>query len=101
MTRRVVGQCKTSSKTIGKKEVRDIRDIVEHHEATGYFLAASSRISSDLANHLDMLRVRGGIWTEWWTRAEIETRLRRHPEVAERFPDVIRVTVPIGSSSGS
>lgn len=90
VTRRVIGQCKASSKTVGKKEVRDIRDVVEHHEGTGYFLAVSSQVSSDLASHLDMLKVRKGIWTEWWTRSEIEERLRRNPEVADRFSDVVK-----------
>lgn len=89
-TRRVVGQCKASSRAIGKADVTDIRDTVGHHDCTGYFLATALRITSDLASHLDALRVRAHIWTEWWTRTEIEHRLRAHPEIAVRYQTLIR-----------
>lgn len=90
ITRRVVGQCKASSGSIGKGDVRDIRDTVEHHCGTGYFLATSSHLTNDLVTHLDMLKERGNVWTEWWTRSEIETRLRKNPKILERFSSIVR-----------
>jgi len=88
--RRVVGQCKASSKAVGKSQVHDIRDTVDRHEGTGYFLATSSWITNDLVSHLDILKQRGSIWTEWWTRAEIEVRLRRNSEIAARYTSIVR-----------
>jgi hypothetical protein len=90
VVRRIVGQCKTSSGSIGKSDVKDIRDTVEHHGATGYFLASSSTITSDLATHLDRLKERNSIWTEWWGRAEIETRLRRNDDIVSQYSRLVK-----------
>ncbi len=87
---RVVVQCKASSSTVGKGDVRDIRDTVEFHDAGGYFLAVSSEVSGPLIAHLDRLRTRLGWHVDWWTRLELEERLRRHPDVAARYPAVVR-----------
>lgn len=85
----VVVQCKTSNKTIGKGHVLDIRDTVDVHSANGYFVAVSSQLSGPLITHLESLR-RHGWFIEWWTRLEIEARLRRHPDVAERYCEFVR-----------
>ena len=84
----VVVQCKTSSKTVGKGKVQDIRDTVESHLATGYFLAVSSQISGPLISHLESLK-RNKLFVEWWTRLEIEARLRKHPDVAARYEKIV------------
>ena len=89
-TRGVVGQCKASCRAIGKADVVDIRDTVAHHLCSGFFLATSLRVTNDLATHLDTMRARSGIWTEWWTRSEIELRLRAHPDIAARYPTIIK-----------
>ena len=83
----VVVQCKARAGTVGKSQVRDVRDTVERHEAAGYFLAVSTEISGDLVDYLSGLRSRLE-FVDWWTRAEIEDELRRNPEVAERYEDV-------------
>lgn len=85
----VVVQCKTSVNTVGKGKVQDIRDTVEHHAAKGYFLAVSSQISGPLIAHLESLKRR--MWfVDWWTRLEMEARLRRHPDVADRYRVIVR-----------
>jgi hypothetical protein len=76
---------------VGKSEVIDIRDTIEHYEAQGYFLAVSSYLTSPLTEHLENLRNRGKYWVDWWTRSEIEEKLRIHPDIAARFPNVVRV----------
>ncbi len=87
---RVVAQAKAVRETVGKSHVRDIRDTVEHHEAAGYFLIVSSQLSSGLIEQLETLRKQRGWHIDWWTRSEIELRLRRHVDILERFGDVIR-----------
>jgi hypothetical protein len=87
---RIVVQCKASDSTVGKGKVQDIRDTVEFHDAEGYFLAVSSEISGPLIAHLDRLRLKLGWHIEWWTRLEIELRLRRHPDVLARYPQVVK-----------
>jgi restriction endonuclease len=88
--RRVVVQCKAYSRPVDKSRVTDIRDLVEHHQATGYFIAVSSKITSGLFDHLDRLRMSGRIWVDWWTRSEIESRLHGQPDLIKRFSHILR-----------
>jgi len=85
----VVGQCKASNKTIGKDKVVDIRDTIETHNASGFFLAVSTQISAPLTEKLESLRAKG-IWTEWWNRDDIESRLSKNQDLIPRFPKVLR-----------
>lgn len=89
----VVVQCKARKGTVGKAQVRDVRDTVERHEAGGYFLAVSTEISGDLVDYLSGLRSRLA-FVDWWTRAEIEDELRRNPEIADRYDDVVAAVEP-------
>ena len=81
---------------MNKEAVKDIRDTLDDHQATGYFLAVASHLTSDLTDHLDRLRTAGVYWTDWWNRTEIEERLNARPEITARYRDlVIRIeTVP-------
>lgn len=87
--RRVVVQCKAYSRPVDKSKVSDIRDVVEHHGATGYFLAVSSSLTSGLFDHLDRLRLGGKLWVDWWTRQEIEERLQAYPDIVSKFSDIV------------
>ncbi|HEX8211774.1 MAG TPA: restriction endonuclease [Longimicrobium sp.] len=89
--RRVIVQCKAYRRPVDKSRVRDIRDLLEHHDANGYLLAVSSTITSGLFDHLDHLRRRGRFWIDWWTRTEIEEKLQAHPDIIGWFSDVVRV----------
>lgn len=62
---------------MNKDAVKDIRDTMDDHHATGYFLAVASHITSDLTDHLDPLRTRGEYWADWWNGTEIEERLNK------------------------
>jgi hypothetical protein len=94
--RRVVGQCKASSRPVGKAAVPDIRDTVEHHGATGFFLATASHLTNDLVSHLDSLQQDRGILTRWWTRADIEERLRSNPDICIRYSSIVRANNTTG-----
>ncbi|HEX8112542.1 MAG TPA: restriction endonuclease [Kofleriaceae bacterium] len=89
-TRRVIIQCKASAKSVGKSMVQDVYDTIKHHECNGYFLAVSSQLSVPLTRFLEGLRKGSEIWTDWWTRSELEDRLRNRPEILARYPDIIR-----------
>jgi hypothetical protein len=86
---KVVGQCKSSSKSVGKNKVLDIRDTVESHNAQGYFLAVSTQISAPLTQKLEELKSKG-IWTEWWNRDDIESRLSQNIDLLPSFPKVVK-----------
>lgn len=85
---RVIAQVKTRSRTIGKRDVQDIRDMLDHHDAEGFLLIAFPRISAALVNHLDKLG-KTKTRAEWWESRDIEERLRRHPDIAKRYPQLV------------
>jgi len=87
--KRVVVQCKAFAATVGKSRVRDIRDTVEYHRAEGYFLVVSSQLSSGLIDHLCRMREEGTFYVDWWTRAELEDELAKHPDILERYHSVV------------
>jgi hypothetical protein len=86
---KVVGQCKASNSTIGKNKVLDIRDTVETHNALGFFLAVSTQISAPLTEKLEELREKG-IWTQWWNREDIESRLLKCVDLVAGYPNVLK-----------
>jgi hypothetical protein len=85
----VVGQCKAMNKSVGKSKVQDIRDTLDTHSASGFFLAVSTQISAALTKKLESLRSQG-IWTDWWNRDDIELRLSRNQDIIPRFPGVLK-----------
>lgn len=89
---RVIAQVKSRSKTIGKRDVQDIRDTLEHHQADGFLLIAYPRISTALVDHLDKLG-KTQTRTGWWESRDVEERLRRHPDIAKRYPKLVALHV--------
>lgn len=85
---RIVVQVKVRNRTVGKHHVQDIRDTIEHHRSNGYLLIAYPRLSSDLIHHLERLEDRG-LNVDWWTRTQLEERIRRHPHIAAQFTDLL------------
>jgi hypothetical protein len=85
---RIVVQVKVRNRTVGKHHVQDIRDTIEHHRSHGYLLIAFPRLSSDLIHHLEGLEERG-LSVDWWTRTQLEERIRRHPNIAAQFTDLL------------
>ncbi|MCZ4109587.1 restriction endonuclease [Brevundimonas diminuta] len=96
-TRRVIVQAKVRSKTVGKADVRDVRDTLDRHDAEGFLLVVHPVWSNDLYNYLETL-ARKKIWVHIWGHTEIAVRLRRVPHVAKRFADI--VTEEPGSPDG-
>lgn len=86
--RTVLVQVKTRKRTVGKADIRDVRDTLDRHAADGFFLVSHPGISGDLFNYLESLG-RQGFWVSWWGPAEIEDRLRAHLDVAAQFRDLV------------
>lgn len=88
--RRVLIQCKAYQRHVGIDRVINIRDTVEHFGASGYLLVVSSGVSTQLFDRLKALRLRGDLWVDWWTRREIEDKLRLHPDLVARYSDIVQ-----------
>ena len=82
-------QCKAYQKNIGKSNVRDIRDTIEYHGASGFFLMASSGITSQLINHLELLKTKYKV--DWYSEREIFKLLRQYPSIADAYRDIIEI----------
>ncbi|MGE5474804.1 MAG: restriction endonuclease [Ignavibacteriales bacterium] len=88
-TEKVIIQCKAYQKSVGKSDVKDIRDTIENYNAEGFMIVTSSRITVQLQDHLEKLRDQKNFYIEWWNRENIEIRLRQHPEILMRYPKII------------
>ena len=88
---RVIVQAKAYSRPVGKGSVTDIRDTVENFEAQGYLLVTSHFLTTTLTDHLEHERRKKKIHIDWWTRSEIEDRLRRdgNSELLKMYPDIV------------
>ncbi|MBL7682034.1 MAG: restriction endonuclease [Flavipsychrobacter sp.] len=84
---KIVIQCKAHNRSIGKALVKDIRDTIDLHESDGYFLVVSNYITSSLISHLESLKK--AYQVDWWTKDEIELRLKQNEEILLRYSDVL------------
>ena len=82
-------QCKAYSKSVGKADVSDIRDTIEFHKAKGYFLAVSSYVTNPLISHLESLKENHNYFVNWWTRDEIEKRLKLNEDILVKYRDIV------------
>jgi hypothetical protein len=87
-TRKIIVQAKVRKKTIGKTDVRDVRDTLDRHEADGFLLVSHPGWSNDIFNYLESL-TRLGYWVNLWGPRDIEDRLRQRPGIASRFTDLV------------
>ncbi|KQS91730.1 restriction endonuclease [Chryseobacterium sp. Leaf394] len=88
--RKIVGQCKASNNSIGKSKVQDIRDTIEQHDASGFFLAVSTQITNPLTETLEKLSQKQ-FWADWWNRDDIEFRLNQHQDLIPKFDKVLKI----------
>ena len=91
---RTIVQVKSRKKAVGKSEVMDIRDTIEHHQVDGYLLIVHPRITADLHNHLEALRNRTRTSVDWWEDHDLEDRLRCHPDIIGRYPNLLESCDP-------
>lgn len=92
--KRILVQVKFRNRpSVGKGDVRDIRDTLERHDASGFLLIAYPRVSAPLVGHLDGLGKQKKFLVRWWEKSNLEDRLRRHPDIARRYPKLIKIKV--------
>ncbi|KQZ59124.1 hypothetical protein ASD53_05970 [Lysobacter sp. Root559] len=92
--RQVIVQIKVRRSGVGRSDLPGLRDTVEHYHCNGLLVVAFPRATVPLMNHLAELRRRGQWWVDWWGQTELEERVRRNPEVAELFPDIVKLDLP-------
>lgn len=82
-------QCKAYQKNIGKHNVTDIRDTLDHYGANGFFLSVSEGITTHLIDHLCVLKQKYSV--DWWSKREIFSLLRQHPHIADSYADILEI----------
>lgn len=85
---KVIVQCKAYKNGVSKSDVTDIRDTVEYRDYDGYFLAVSSYTKKSLSDHLDKIKRDSKIWIDWWSRDEIEERIKNHEDLLYKYSDL-------------
>ena len=83
----IIGQCKAYNRSIGKSDVRDIRDMLEHYNALGFALFSSSSLTTPLIDNL--LKLEESFDVDWWTQKEIFKKLRQNSFIADRYTDIL------------
>ena len=85
---KVIIQCKAYKNGVSKSDVTDIRDTVEYRDYDGYFLAVSSYTKKSLSDHLDKIKRDNKIWIDWWSRDEIEERIKNNEDLLYKYSDL-------------
>lgn len=85
----VIGQCKAYKNSVNKAQVTDIRDMIEHYGANGFFLAVTSNITVPLIDVLCKLGEKYEV--DWWTQREIFSLLRKNFYLVERYSDLVEI----------
>ena len=91
--KRILVQVKTRRRSVGKGDVKDVRDMLELHEAQGYLLIAHPRVSGPLVRYLEHLQDGQGFLVDWWEMRDVESRLRSNPDIARRHRNLVRLSV--------
>jgi hypothetical protein len=88
--RKYIFQCKliTSKKSLGKRDVRDIGDMLEQYEAQGFGLMTSAVIDTTLFDAVDTICARRQIAQKHFSGFEIERFLNQRPDLRETYFDL-------------
>ena len=87
--RRVVVQCKVRRRSVNLDDLPNIPVVLQMADADAYLLVADERVTSDVVDFLTTVPGRVGFWADWWTRTQVNERLRDHPEIVRRYPDIV------------
>jgi hypothetical protein len=89
--RRVVVQCKARGRPVNFSHLPNIPMVLQYHDADAYLLVADPRVTKAVVNYFTTVPQREGFWADWWTRTEVEERLRICMEILPRYTDLVRV----------
>ncbi len=82
-------QCKAYKNSVNKHHVMDIRDTIEHYDASGFFLATSSNITTQLNDYL--IKLKNKFEIDWWTEREIFMLLKQYPIIVNEYEDLLTI----------
>lgn len=88
---KIIIQCKAYKDGVSKSQVPDIRDTIEYRNYDGYLLVVSSYLKKSLSDHLDKLRTDNKFWIDWWSRDEIEKKLKNNRDLIVLYNDIVQI----------
>ncbi|HEY0077869.1 MAG TPA: restriction endonuclease [Pyrinomonadaceae bacterium] len=85
--KRILVQCKAYQKQpVNMSAVNGLLEILYLHQAQGYLLVAFCGLTEPLIRFLETLPdERMQYWARWWTRKDIEDKLRANRDIAQRY----------------
>jgi hypothetical protein len=89
--RRVVVQCKAFTNSVNLSKLPDVPQVLDLHDASGYLLAGYPQVTPQVVDYLTRVPGKRGFWADWWTKTEIEEKLRANLDVAKRYSDLVTV----------
>lgn len=87
----VVIQCKAFTKSVNLSNLPDVAQVLDLHDASGYLVVAYPQVTPQVVDYLTRVPKKRGFWADWWTKAELEEKLRANVDIARRFPDLLTV----------
>ena len=81
-------QCKSYNKNLSKKEVNDIRDLLEHYNTKKYILFSKSKLTKNLTEYLEKMNEQG-YDVVWYTEREIINEIKKSDYLLKKYKDLI------------
>ncbi len=82
--RKWVWQCKHSKKSLNRKDVSEINDILEENDASAYGLFCTNSLTPDLINRLELKKSSKTI-IAYYGLTELKTLLSQHPDIISKY----------------
>ena len=83
-TRKWIWQCKHSKKSLNRKDVSEIGDLLNENEATAYGLLCSNALTPDLINRLE-LKNSPEVRIVYYGTTELNTLLSQYPDLLAKY----------------
>ena len=83
-TRKWIWQCKHSKKSLNRKDVSEISDLLHENKASAYGLFCSSSLTPDLINRLEMKKS-AEVRIVYYGTTELNTLLSQYPELIAKY----------------
>ena len=78
-------QCKHSKKSLDRKEIYEIGDLIEEHNAQGYGLFCSNNLTPLVIARLENKKERLGGNVVYYSKAEMTVLIEKHPNLAVKY----------------
>ena len=78
-------QCKHSKKSLDRKDVAEISDLMTEHDAQSYILFCSNSFTPQAVSRLEHKKTRGNINIDYFGEAEISFEIEKHPDLITKY----------------